>query len=242
MKLGGASAGARCIADLAFSRGTGHVVATRLAERESLLGPATPLACLSVPVRPRVSYLGTSRPICTVVANTTFNAQGKVANVGHVQLQPTSDERTRFGLAAAYGHSPQTKGDWSARISMQGTLPDGRSFVMQGVKSDAKRLDTDTPLPAEQVSRVIDHGAMSADQAMRLKSAVETAPQVYETSGLERANCVHVYGAVARQVFGISLPELHPHELPQGVARQVERALESTLKPASERTPEANSQ
>lgn len=180
----------------------------------------------------RISFVGPARPISTVVDPTRISAKGVVTNPGHVQLQTTQEEREKYGLQPAYGHSPSPLGMRGERecIRVEAQLADGRPFAVSGFRVEARSLDQDKPLRQSAATLVFDHGPLSAPQAARLKESVGRAPAVYETSGRDAANCVHVYADVATHVFGVPKSDLHPHALPQEVARLIAAQIDAYRK------------
>jgi len=164
------------------------------------------------------------RRISTVVADTKTDERGEVTDPGHIQYQTSEAERAREpGLARAIGHSRRTDvhAPKPQRFKVSGYLPDGKPFRVNALKGEAINAGDDKLIDRQKASRVIDHGEMTDEQLVRMKSlqARPILPE-YETSGAQKSNCVHGHAQVARTVFDWDV-QPQQHARPQDLAEQM---------------------
>lgn len=172
------------------------------------------------------------RPISTVIQATDYSVeQGRirVRDPGHVQFQPSAtDLKNNPNLAPALGHSPVKDRTQREDFPVRGQLPDGRPFSVTGVRNQAQVAGADKPIDPRTASHVIDHGDMTPEQSRRYQAAQEKPVfRHYETSGLERANCVAGHVELTAQIFGPDAGRkagdgLHVHAMPQDLAQRME--------------------
>lgn len=172
------------------------------------------------------------RLISTVIRVTDYTLEKgriQVKDAGHVQFQPSANDlRNNPGLAPALGHSPVKDGTERESFPVQGRLPDGRPFSVIGVRNRAQAAGADAPIDPRTAMYVIDHGDMTPEQSRRYQ-ATQDRPVFprYETSGLERANCVAGHVKLTGVIFGEDAGRkvgdgLHVHAMPQDLARRME--------------------
>lgn len=184
------------------------------------------------------------RRVHTVVSDTKIDANGNVEDPGHIQYQTSEAERERDPeLARAIGHSrlagpnaPRPK-----RFKVSGTLADGKPFRVGALRGAAIVSGDDKLIAPEQVSRMIDHGEMTDAQIARMKE-VQRQPifAQYETSGIEKSNCVHAHAQVAGRVFDWNVqPEAHarPQDLAERMAHFKTTDTTAEASPAASTTP-----
>ncbi len=174
------------------------------------------------------------RRISTVVEKTTFKDANSesVSGPGHVFWKLNPFEQKQYKLPEFVGFSPEKKAPnptpmpvlstpvvrrKSAKVS--GELPADdhpdvakRKFTVTGVEVPSQ------PYMKEYHSffhEEYDHGTMSPEQAEKFKAV--KVPDVYETSGQQRKNCVHVHNQVAKDVFGMDVGHIDNHLTPQGL-------------------------
>ncbi|WP_206956606.1 type III effector [Trinickia acidisoli] len=166
------------------------------------------------------------RRVHTVAIETKIDEDGKVRDPGHIQYQTSEAERRREpSLARAIGHSRRTDGGAPRpqRLKVSSTLPDGKPFRVNALKGAAINSGEDKLIDRSQASRVIDHGEMTDEQIARMKEIQERPIFAdYETSGMEKSNCVHGHAEVARTVFNWNV-QPHLHARPQDLAEQMTR-------------------
>lgn len=172
------------------------------------------------------------RPISTVIQATDFTVEAgriRVKHPGHVQFQPSAtDLKNNPNLAPALGHSPVKDRTQREDFPVQGRLPDGRPFSVTGVRNRAQVAGQDKPIDPRHATHVIDHGDMTPEQSRRYEAAQDGAVfSRYETSGLERANCVAGHIEMTARIFGQDVGRkagegLHPHAMPQDLAGRME--------------------
>jgi hypothetical protein len=173
------------------------------------------------------------RPISTVIQATHYYTveQGRIQvnSPGHVQFQPSANDlKNNPNLASALGHCP-VKG-WTQReeFPVQGQLPDGRPFSVTGVRNRARAAGADKRIDPKTASHVIDHGDMTPGQSRRFEAAQgQPVFPHYETSGLDRANCVAGHVELTSRIFGQDAGRkagegLHVHAMPQDLAQRME--------------------
>ncbi len=173
------------------------------------------------------------RPISTVIQATDYSVDHRgriqVKDTGHMQFQlSANDLKNNPSLAPALGHSPVKDRSQGEDFPVQGQLPEGRPFSLTGVRNQAQLAGQDKPIDLRTATHIIDHGDMTPEQSRRYQAAQERPvfPQ-YETSGLERANCVAGHIELTKQIFGQDVGRkagegLHPHAMPQDLAGRME--------------------
>lgn len=172
------------------------------------------------------------RPISTVIRATDYTVEKgriQVKDPGHVQFQPSANDlKNNPNLAPALGHSPVRDRTQREDFPVRGQLPDGRPFSVTGVRNQAQVAGADKVIDPSTASHIIDHGDMTPEQSRRYEAAQgrQVLPR-YETSGLERANCVVGHVELTAQIFGADAGRkvgdgLHVHAMPQDLAGRME--------------------
>lgn len=196
------------------------------ARRMDTLGPA------KAPAGPPGLHARQGRPISTVIQATDYTVEKgriRVKGPGHVQFQPSANDlRNNPNLAPALGHSPVKDRTQREDFPVRGQLPDGRPFSVTGVRNQAQVAGADKVIDPRAASHVIDHGDMTPEQSRRYEAAQDRPvfPR-YETSGLERSNCVAGHIELTAQIFGQDAGRkagdgLHVHAMPQDLVQRME--------------------
>ncbi len=162
-----------------------------------------------------------SRPISTVTEPTTKNEKGQVIGPGHTAFVTSESERKRYPfLSKTYGHKPDkhAKSFDPTTVVSKFPMSDVKEFRDQPFKIKAF---TKPALPLSQDPTVfgskaqsVDHGEMTEEEAHALHNF--KFKDIYEVSGAKRANCVHGWHAMAKDVLGFDLPDYEDHLTPQG--------------------------